>query len=732
VESINRRDFLRMSATAAGGCSSVITGFSFGRLLAAEPSSTSEKPPDVLVRGLSNIHSRHPSLHFNAEQLEQLRQRAIGTHRRYAEMLFDWVDRNRKWSPSDMPYPSGREVALEQSGAFVSNVALAFILSERNEYLQLCRRWIGQMLEYPKDEVRNYGFGIYAAGLARVYDWLYHYLMPEERERIKTNVVSVVRQLYQGSIPGTGRELWWAKAYIHHDHWIPVGGYGEAALALLGEVKEASRWAASAKTDFDFALSWLGEDGAWHEGAADWCYAMAPLLWFYSAWQSVVGENLHDVPWIRNTAKYRLYHWLGDDSYIYLNDSFRSGRYNTSGSASCHLLRRLASLFRDGYAQWLADHDEAFDMKPGPKGVYQAPYESLSYTGEPKEYPHTQSQCVAWNVLWYDPSVKSLPPTHLSGARHFRNQGVVIMRTGWEDDSAVVSFSCAPLAGQRCAEYIRGGEQISSSNYGHAHADYNAFTLFARGGYFIIPPGYARRSSTFQNVVSVNGTDFVADPSLNMRIVGFREEKRFSYAVGDATEAFPPHLAVQRYRRHVLLLDCKWMIVFDELRLSNIAKSAYNHFTWTVHSDPATHQLSISASKAVWKAHTDDESTLIMHLLEPQDFAWERALLQSIQKKNMLEALRLKRSEWYSKQMRVLSAWSWQDRPETPVLLRHSGFLAVAWRKTANKLAVGFALLPGVPADLAHPDLLDRELWLFGHDLTRPDSFISIKNGRVQ
>jgi len=734
MKTINRRKFLKKSALAAGGFSGIIEGSRFSRLSASGLMQKSQEPSDALIAHLTKIPHRHPSLHFNAEGLEQLRRRAKGTHRKYAELLFDWVARNRTWSPLDFPYPTGREVALEQSAAFVTNAALAFCLSQQDEYLQLARRWTSEMLKYPQDGARNYGFGIYAAGLARVYDWLYHHLSPQERKTIRTNLVNIVGLLYKGSIPGTSGEQWWANAHMHHDHWIPIGGFGEASLTLLGEVEEASRWAARVKTDFDFALSWFGEDGAWHEGAADWCYAVAPLLWFYGAWESVVGENLHNVPWLKNTAVYRLYHWLPDDSYVYLNDSFRSGRYNTSGSASCHLLRRLASLFRDGYAQWLADRDEAFDLKPGPKGVYQAPYENLSYGGEPKEYPYPESQCVAWNVLWYDPAVKPVSPANLPRARHFKNQGVVIMRTGWNKESAVVSLSCSPLAGQRCAERIRAGEQITRNNYSHAHADYNAFTLFARGQYFVIPPGYARRSSGFQNVVSVNGSDFVVDPSINVQIVAFRDEKRFSYTVGDAAEAFPDQLGVQQYRRHILLFDLGWMVIFDDLRLTNLgrSRSSYNRFIWTVHSDPTTHQLSISGNKTIWEPHIDGEPKLTMHVLEPQDFAWERALLQSTRAKNMLEALRLTRPEWYSGGMRVLSAWSWQDSPETPTLLRHPDFLAVLWNQTPDQPAVGFALSTGIPSDLSHPELRSRELLLFGQDPDHPDSFISVRDGKIQ
>jgi len=156
---------------------------------------------------------------------------------------------------------------------------------------------------------------------------------------------------------------------------------------------------------------------------------------------------------------------------------------------------------------------------------------------------------------------------------------------------------------------------ITRNNYSHAHADYNAFTLFARGQYFIIPPGYARRSSGFQNVVSVNGSDFVVDPSINVRIVAFRDEKRFSYAVGDATEAFPDQLGVQQYNRHILLLDSRWMVIFDDLRLSELGRNrrSYNRFIWTVHSGPASHQLSISGNKTIWKPRLNSEPTLTMH-----------------------------------------------------------------------------------------------------------------------
>jgi hypothetical protein len=158
-----------------------------------------------LAKRLSAVEPVHPRLHFNSEGSVRLRRQASGTHRRYAQLLFNWVERHREWSPpKTLPEGSGNEVILEESGAFVTNFALAYVISGDNEHIELARRGALAMCELPRGELPNYGLGIYAAGLARAY------------------------------------------------------------------------------------------------------------------------------------------HWLPDDTYVYLNDSFRSGRYNTSGSASCHLLRRRA------------------------------------------------------------------------------------------------------------------------------------------------------------------------------------------------------------------------------------------------------------------------------------------------------------------------------------------------------------------------------------------------------
>lgn len=684
--------------------------------------SGSQVPPSgriaELTARLQSVRTVHPRLHFGPDGQTQLRKRAAGTHSRYARPLSEWVQRHREWGPPvGLPPNQINEVVLEESAAFLSNAALAAVIGGDAE---AARRWALAMCELPQDESANYGLGIYAAGLARAYDWLYDIWSDDEREHLRSHIAALVRRLDDGSVPGGARTHWWAGAHLHHDFWVPVCGYGEAALALLGEVAEAATWAARARHEMEVCFSWLGEDGSWHEGAADWCYALAPLLWFYGAWQSVTGEDPHDIPWLRATALYRLYHRLPDGTYVYLNDSFRSGRYNTSGSAACHLLRRLASLFRDPHAQWLAERDEEFDLRPGPKGVYQAPYEGSSLGEQRTEYPHPDSQCAAWNLLWYDPSIDTGPPDGLPRSRRFENGGVAILRSGWDEDAAVVSLACGPVGGEVCGRRIRSGEFRSASNVSHSHADYNALTLFARGQYVIIPAGYARRSSSFQNTVSVNGADFSVDPALDVRLGTVVEEPDFCYAVGDAAAAFPPSARVAHYRRHLVLLDgC--LILFDDLQLADLGTRNWNRFEWRLHSDPATHTLAVDRTRATWTAHAGS-GRLTLEILAPVEFAWEQSTLCSRSGTPLLEVLRLVRPEWYSSRMQVLAVFAWEEQPAQPVLWRSGNWVGAAWPEHIGHPSIAFALAAAEPAtheDSVPPEGYGQRLILLGPDWVR-------------
>ena len=165
---INRRRFLRGFGGIAAGLSAVRTDLRRPLLLDSRFDSGHPKPSENLINRLNSIQPNHPSLHFNYEDIKELRRRIVGTHNRYGKLLYQWADRNRTFVLSDTRDP-------EQIGTFVTNFALAYVLSRDDEYLRISRRLIMDMCEYYKDKRLTYGYGSYAAGMARAYDWLYNH-----------------------------------------------------------------------------------------------------------------------------------------------------------------------------------------------------------------------------------------------------------------------------------------------------------------------------------------------------------------------------------------------------------------------------------------------------------------------------------------------------------------------------------------------------------------------------
>jgi len=260
--------------------------------------------------------------------------------------------------------------------------------------------------------------------------------------------------------------------------------------------------------------------------------------------------------------------------------------------------------------------------------------------------------------------------------------------------------------------------------------DYNSFTIFANEQYFIIPPGYARRSSRFQNVISLNGADFRADPSLNVRIEAFISEKDFSYTVGNGTEGFLTQLGVGSYKRHMLMLAGKWLFIYDDLRLNETGRKnrIFNHIGWTVHSDPKTHQFHINGNSVDFVS-LNGKDPLHMYMMNPQNYGWERVIFQSKKGKPMIESLILSKPEFYENRQNILSAWTWEEHAAEPEYIENREVIIIL----ADKFkAIGFAKKYGIPDIPSDRKLVGRELLIFGSDEKDPGNIVRAKDGQIQ
>ncbi len=533
---------------------------------------------------MSQSQVDRPRLYFSQAELAALRQRATTSHRTYFDALRAWTDQNLHRQPlrgvSDEFLHESSEVYFEEAFSHLSNLMLTYLLTGEPRYAEAARRWLHAFCEYPTGGGSQYSVGPNIAALAHGYDWLSDVLTPDEKVMIRDQISRLVRDAYECSL--TPGRAWWYGAHLHHDFWIPTAGYGIGALAIRDEVPDAEHWAARAAEEIGHALDLLGDDGAWHEGAADWVYGLVLVLLFADAYRRAGGGSLYNHLWMKNTWRYRLYCWLPDDTYVNLNDSFRSGRYNILGSASSHVLRKLAAEYGNGYMQWLAARDEAFDYGTSHRGVFRSPYDwTLN-----RLYPSSVMHCLAWNFLWYDPSVEPVAPDGLPTAHYFANQGVVIARSGWDERCTVVTFSCGPVGGHEAHRRAVEGDTRIARGLSHVHAQATSFTLYTGSHFFIVPPGYGKHASRFQNVVAVNGSGQVWGPDRLAEIRSVELAKDLDYVQGDATACYPAEFGIRRHVRHLLFLKPDFVVMGDLLEADGFASGMARHYVWQIHVDP--------------------------------------------------------------------------------------------------------------------------------------------------
>lgn len=174
-----------------------------------------------------------PRLYFGPQDVPGLRARASSTHRRHSERLLRWVDAHLERQPlrgvDERFLRRSSEICFEETFAFLSNVLLAYILTEASRYRDAAREWLRALCTYPPLG-SPYSVGPLCAALAHGLDWLGDVLPDDERTMVRAHLAVLVGDAVACS--HSPERSWWSCAYLRHDYWIPTAGYGIGALAL--------------------------------------------------------------------------------------------------------------------------------------------------------------------------------------------------------------------------------------------------------------------------------------------------------------------------------------------------------------------------------------------------------------------------------------------------------------------------------------------------------------------
>ena len=500
---------------------------------------------------LAALSSTHPRLYLTAESLEDLRGRI--TSEPYASLLEEVVQ-VAEWGVADGPpaYETGDEEQLWQRpvGNMMPHLALAYLLTGDTRYLDTARDFMLASAGYATwglgdIDGTDLAAGHQLYGMALAYDWLYDDLDAATRDTVRACLLARGQFMFDRLL---GEEVWWSDSYLQNHQWVNMGGLSAAGLALYGGADDVDGWILLPLEKFQRTMRSLGPDGASHEGIPYWSYGVEYMMKFMVLARQLLEEDLFaDNAWFQNTAAFRLYGMLPRDAWTddYSLMTFADGpRYDWYGPD--YLLRRLASEYGDGHAQWLADELDGADL-----------------CGADARF---------LNLLWVDPAVVPVPPDDLPTFRHFDDMGLVSMRSAWSGDASLLIFKCGPHIGRHALEmysYDPGG--------GHVHPDEGAFQLFGFGDWLIVDDGYAWKTTAYQNTALVGGVgqegeggswfqgSLLCVEKRGARITRAEPGVDSDYVIGEVTAAYKDEAGLVEFLRHVLYAKPSCWVIVDEL-----------------------------------------------------------------------------------------------------------------------------------------------------------------------
>jgi len=364
----------------------------------------------------------------------------------------------------------------------------------------------------------------HAVGLG--YDWLYYYLDPNTREKIKAGLIT------HGLEPGLSayQKSWWSKSEFN---WNQVcnGGMIIGALAIAeSDPQYAQQIISAAVGSLPLALKSYGPDGAWGEGPGYWSYATHYTAYGLTALQTALGKDfeLPKIEGLAESGNFPIY--TTGPTGLFLN-------FADCGEKSSR--EPMACMF------WLA-----------------RTYNNALYAQE-EHAVLAEDQASPQHIVWYVPApMERLAPKDLD--RYFRGPvEVAVFRSAWDDPEALFV-----------------GVKAGYNQVNHGHLDLANFELDALGvrwardlgsdnynlpGYWDKKRGgqrwsYYRLNSASHNVPMLNGED--QDPLATSSFIRVVTNESNPRVVVDLTEAYTKFankvtrgIAMVQDRRAVLVQD---------------------------------------------------------------------------------------------------------------------------------------------------------------------------------
>ncbi len=567
MSTINRRNFLKKSTLGTAGMTigypMIKKGYvrnNYNEIVNSSENITFNEEINTnqkVWEDISKIIPPHPYLFFKKEDLPGLRQKI-------------------KFSPFKDMWEMILTRCKKPDFKDIESLSLAYLVTGEKSFADRAKANIWEILDVPKwDEPQFLSVNPRLFSSAIVYDWLYDYLSEEERNKIrKVAIEKGIKVTYDAA----QQHLWWTNWSRCNWGLVIFSAAGVASVTFLGKEKEIPYYL---QFFSDKLKLWLMEgevDGDWGESLSYYSYAWFNGLRFIDAMKNVSNGRIDffKYPFMNKTFLYPLYLTFPDDS-SFVNFSNLGGDISTTN----HIMRRIASEYKNPYAQWHAS-----------KKVGTSPFE----------------------FIWYNPNLEPKPPVDFPKAKLFKTIHWAVMRTGWTDKNDIL-FA------------MKGGH----NDWDHHHLDHNTFILNAYGERLIIDHGYAwatppdripyANDTIAHNTLLVNGKGQL-DGATNYAggrgawehftpLSDFINTEHYDGITGNAKCAYAEDL-LREYIRQVMFIRPDYFFIFD-----NVEADEPSTFEWLFHTFG---KMNVEDNCVMI---TQGNATLAIRVLEPEPFAYD-------------------------------------------------------------------------------------------------------------
>ena len=544
------------------------TSLAFCLVVAGTAARGDNARPDLLASGA------RPRVLLTAARLAELRALRESSHREVFAVAKAETD-----AYLTLPLPADRSRAINAyraHGKMLPALALMYRLTDDPAYLDAARRWLRCLVGFETwDGSQNLGRASFATGVSLAYDWLHDALSAEERAYTRARLLREGRLL----APVVTAQHRLLSNHLHNE----ICALAMIGYALWGEAEEAETFVSIAEGKAYLTLEHAPTDGAWPEGVSYWGYGLSYFLRMLEAKRLLGrGDAFTSNGWLRATGDYFVYlslpeaHWARGTVVANIADAPLDG-----GRHSGVILRRLASAYGNGVYQHMAD--------------------ALMPLERPRDDPSGQREGAhgAWmHLIWYDSAVRPTPPGDLPTMRHFADMDLVSMRSDWGRDAAVLVFHAGPGPGHRNTA-DRQRTAMRGFGPGHAHPDINAFSIFARGQWLAVDPGYSHVKDTRDHsTVIVNGKGQAGEGGAWLDYWAFQQRQpvpsirlaesapAYDTVLGDAGGIYVDEARLRHFRRQVLFLKPDVFVIADDLEARRASR-----FEWLLHAPEGSLRL---------------------------------------------------------------------------------------------------------------------------------------------